>query len=211
VAQASQPALVIVGGVNGCGKSTFARKANGTATLLHQAAINPDDLTLIAAKEAEARGFDLGQSGANLVAVERAEKAIWRAIANGESAAVETVLSSTKFLEVVKTARQQRYRTRLIFVALPTVELAVARVAARVNLGGHGVEEATIRSRWGRAHKNLVLFAELVDDVMVFSNETADPLLVAERVGRDQPMRLIEDKALPAVTRALLAAARPAG
>ena len=108
----------------------------------------------------------------------------------------------------MKTARERLYRTRLVFVALPTVELAIERVAARVRLGGHGVEEATIRSRWGRAHKNLVLFAGLVDDVMVFSNETGQPLLVAERVGLDRPLRLIEETALPSVTRALLGATR---
>ncbi len=146
-------ALVIVGGVNGCGKSTFARQAAGTDTLLGQAPINPDDLTLAAQKEAVQRRFDLGRSGANLVAVERAEKAVWRAIAEGRSAAVETVLSSAKFVDVVAAAGRRQYRTRLVFVALPTVDLAIERVAARVKAGGHGVPEEQIRSRWVRAQE----------------------------------------------------------
>jgi predicted ABC-type ATPase len=82
-----------VGGINGSGKSTFAATAARSETLLEQVPINPDSLTLEAEREAQRKGFDLGQSGANLVAVERAEKAVWRAIAKAESAAVETVLS----------------------------------------------------------------------------------------------------------------------
>jgi hypothetical protein len=82
VAQAAQPALVIVGGVNGCGKSTFAQRAAGTETLLYQAPINPDDLTLEAKKQAEARGFDLGRSGANLVALWRSRPSSWRSSAS---------------------------------------------------------------------------------------------------------------------------------
>jgi predicted ABC-type ATPase len=197
-------ALVIVGGVNGCGKSTFARTASGTDVLLHQAPINPDDLTQAAIKEAAERHFDLGSGGANLVAVERAEKAVWRAIAQSESAAIETVLSSPKYLALVETARKRRYRTRLVFVALPTVELAIERVAARVKLGGHDVPEKQIRSRWSRAHANLVRFASEVDDVLVFSNEGTEPMLVAERVGRQSAVRLIDENALPSVTKALV-------
>jgi predicted ABC-type ATPase len=105
---------------------------------------------------------------------------------------------------VVVAARLRQYRTRLVFVALPTVDLAIERVAARVKAGGHGVPEEQIRSRWVRAHKNLLLFASLVDDVMVFSNEGTKALLVAERVGRQRAMRLIDEEALPAVTAALL-------
>jgi predicted ABC-type ATPase len=194
--------LVIVGGVNGCGKSTFARMAAGSEFLLRQTPINPDDLTIAAATEATKRGFDLGKSGANLVAVERAEKAVWRAIAESKSAAVETVLSSDKFLPLVDAARERDYHTRLVFVALPTVELAIERVAARVRAGGHGVPEAQVRSRWSRAHRNLVAFAAVVDDVLVFSNEGTEPRLIAERVGRRAATRLIDDKALPSVTAA---------
>jgi len=36
---------VIVGGVNGSGKSTFAQRAAGTDLLLGQVAINPDELS----------------------------------------------------------------------------------------------------------------------------------------------------------------------
>jgi predicted ABC-type ATPase len=200
----SRPCLVIVGGVNGCGKSTFARAAAGTPLLLDQTAINPDDLTVDAKKQAEKRGQKLGKDGANLVAVERAEKAVWQAIARRESVAIETVLSSEKFVTIVDAARDAGYLTRLIFVALPSVELAIGRVAARVKMGGHGVPEESIRARWKRSHRNLTRFTPLVDDLLVFSNENEPALLVAQRSGRTASLEILNPTALPIVTEALL-------
>ena len=119
----ARPCVVIVGGVNGSGKSTFAKQAAGTDLLLGQIAINPDELS----KQARAEMPALSDSGADLAGAERAEKAVWRAIAEGRSVAVETVLSSDKFIPVVVAARSRRYRTRLIFVALPSVDEALSR------------------------------------------------------------------------------------
>jgi predicted ABC-type ATPase len=187
-----RPSIVIVAGINGCGKSTFA--ATGKSALLGQTAINPDDLTRAAIAEFP----ELGSAGANLVGVERAEKAVWRAIAEDRSAAIETVLSSSKFLAVVASASKRGYRTRLIFIGLPTVQLALERIQSRVAQGGHDVPEDRVRERWDRAHDNLVAFTRVVDDVLIFSNVGPIPIAVAERVGR-LPMRVIDERALPAV------------
>jgi predicted ABC-type ATPase len=46
-----RPSIVIVAGVNGCGKSTFALNAAGKEVLLGQTAINPDTLTLAVTEE----------------------------------------------------------------------------------------------------------------------------------------------------------------
>jgi len=193
----ARPSLVLVAGVNGSGKSTFAADAKGTDLLLGQATINPDDLGKDAAKEFPT----LNQSGADLAGAERAEKAVWRAIAEGNSVAVETVLSSKKFAPVLVAARRRRFKTRLIFIALPTVEQSLARIAARVKSGGHDVPEEKVRQRWQAAHDNLVLFAPLVDDLIVFSNAGTTPVVVAERAGRAQKVRLLEPGALPEITR----------
>lgn len=198
-----RPAIVIVAGVNGCGKSTFAATAAGKSALLGQTAINPDQLT----QEATAQLPELTGVGANLVGVERAEKAVWRAIAQGKSAAVETVLSSKKFLPLVRAARRRRYQTRLIFIALPTVELALERIRSRVAQGGHDVPETKVRERWSRAHDNLVMFMRTVDDVLIFSNVGEIPIPVAERVGRS-PLRFLNEGALPEVTERLLRTGR---
>ncbi len=64
--------MVIVAGTNGSGKTTFAASAAGQAVLLGQTAINPDALT----KEASEAYKGIGRLGADLVGVERAEKAV---------------------------------------------------------------------------------------------------------------------------------------
>lgn len=197
---AVRPCVVLVGGVNGSGKSTFAEQAAGTDLLLGQTAINPDVLS----REAEAEYPQLTALGANLAGAERAEKAVWRAIAEARSVAVETVLSSAKFLPVVRAAARRGYRTRLIFVALPTVSEALARIATRVLAGGHDVPAERVRKRWDAAHDNLVQFLPIVDDILVFSNAGVEPLLVAERAGRTRRLRMLKPDALPEVTKRLL-------
>jgi len=42
------------------------------------------------------------------------------------------------------------YIIKLIFLSLPSVELALARIRARVAQGGHDIEEAVVRRRFGR-------------------------------------------------------------
>jgi predicted ABC-type ATPase len=123
----SSPVFVIVGGPNGCGKSTFAKNAAGTGLLLGETTINPDDITQ--SVHAEFRRFS--RRGANVVAAERTEKAVWRAIAEGRNVAVETVLSTDKYRPFVTAARARGYRTRLIFVAVADAERAIERVAIR--------------------------------------------------------------------------------
>jgi predicted ABC-type ATPase len=194
------PVLIIVGGPNGCGKSTFAKGATGTAVLLGEKPINPDNLTA----ELQARQRPLSRRAADLVGVERAEKAVWRAIAEGRSAAVETVLSSDKYLAAVDAARERTYATRLIFVAVARVATAIERVAARVSRGGHGVPRAKIRARWKRSHTNLLRFEARVDDLLVFSNDGPEQVLVAARLGRSQPVVIYDPDALPEVSRQLV-------
>lgn len=194
-----RPCVVVVGGINGSGKSTFAEQAAGTDVLLGQTAINPDLLS----KKALAESPFLNKSSANLVGVERAEKAVWRAIAEGRSVAIETVLSSGKFIPVLESARKRKYQTRLIFVALASVEEALDRIASRVRFGGHDVPRGRVRARWSRAHDNLVRLLPLVDDVLIFSNAGFNPRLVAERTGRRGKLRLHEVDALPEVTKRL--------
>ena len=67
----SKPVLIVLGGINGCGKSTLA--AAKPDVLLGQETVNPDVLT----KDVTASFSALAGDGANLVGVERAEKIAW--------------------------------------------------------------------------------------------------------------------------------------
>ena len=49
---------------------------------------------------------------------------------------------------------QSGYKFNLVFLWLPSADLAVQRVADRVRLGGHGVPETTVRRRYDRGLRN---------------------------------------------------------
>lgn len=56
------------------------------------------------------------------------------------------------------------YRFHLIFLWLPSADLAVARVAERVRRGGHDIPEATIRRRYATGLQNLfTLYLPMAD------------------------------------------------
>jgi predicted ABC-type ATPase len=172
----SLPRFVIIAGPNGAGKSTIANAPTADTLLGDAAAINPD----IHATKFRA-DYSLAPDAANLLAVVQTELEVWRAIAEGRSVAVETVLSTGKYLSVMRAARTRGFEVVLIYIALPSVEYSIQRVQARVKVGGHGVPEARIRDRWPRTLDNFVLFIDEADRVFLFSNAGAEPLLVGER------------------------------
>jgi predicted ABC-type ATPase len=191
----SRPGFVIVAGPNGCGKSSLAELAARRELLFDTTPINPDKLTL----EARSSVAAASDEAANLIAVERAEKAVWRSIAEHVSVGVETVLSSDKYLVAVAAARRRKFRTRLLFISVPSVDVALDRIAVRVANGGHDVPAKKVKARWKKAHDNLLAFSDIVDDVFVFSNVGPRPHLIAERRGRSGRFRFDEVESLPDV------------
>jgi predicted ABC-type ATPase len=71
------------------------------------------------------------------------------------------------------------YHVKIIFLSLPTVEIAVARVAARVAQGGHDVPETTIRRRFRNGLDNFHrLYRPLVDAWALYDNSGPAPVLL---------------------------------
>lgn len=73
----------------------------------------------------------------------------------GESFAFETTLATRSFAPWLKRRQREGYRVHLLFLWLPNVEMAIARVAERVRLGGHDIPEEVIRRRYVRGTHNL--------------------------------------------------------
>ena len=69
---------------------------------------------------------------------------------------------------------------RLVFVSVPNVDLALARVAARVAAGGHDVPEETVRRRFAAGLRYfLTLYRHRVDEWALYDNEAGGPVLIA--------------------------------
>ena len=69
---------------------------------------------------------------------------------------------------------------KLIFLSLPTADLAVARVAARAAQGGHNVPEEVIRRRFDVGLRNFEnLYQKLVDTWILYDNSGPMPVPIA--------------------------------
>jgi predicted ABC-type ATPase len=85
-------------------------------------------------------------------------------------------------LALLKEAMTAGFDVTLIFIGLASVPLAQARVATRVQRGGHDVPDAKIAARFPRTLENLKQAIRFVPRVNIYDNSDAnDPFrLVAE-------------------------------
>lgn len=101
---------------------------------------------------------------------------------------IETVMSSTDKIDLLREARSLGYRNYLYFIATSSPEINVSRVANRVLDGGHSVPDAKIRSRYFRSISLLNLAVELTDRAYIFDNSedlNEDHLIVEVTNGVD--------------------------
>lgn len=119
----------------------------------------------------------------------------------------ETNLASPGLVGRIDGWKATGYETRLIFVSLPNVDIALARVAARVAAGGHDVPEATVRRRFTSGLRNFFgVYRTRVDVWTLYDNSTEAAVLVAGGRGSDE---LIHDRQRWELLRAVGGARRP--
>lgn len=167
----NQLKVVIIAGPNGAGKTTFAREFlpnEGNCPTF----INAD---LIAA----------GLSPFNPEAASvRAGRLMLEEIDNmlrqRKSFAFETTLSGRAYLHKIQQWQKLGYHVKLLFLSLPTSDVAVARVAARVSQGGHNIPEDVIRRRFKAGLLNFdTLYKQQVDAWIQYDNSESKPRIVA--------------------------------
>jgi predicted ABC-type ATPase len=163
--------IIIIAGPNGAGKTTFARE------YLVTEADCPDfiNVDLIAAGLSP---FDPDRAAIRAGRLMLSE--IERRVRKGESVAFETTLSGHGYARMIPTWRRTGYRMRLIFLGLPTAEVAIARVAMRVAQGGHNVANAVIRRRFVAGLRNFQdVYMNLVDRWEWYDNAGSAPTVVS--------------------------------
>jgi predicted ABC-type ATPase len=89
-----------------------------------------------------------------------------------ESFAVETTLSGKNYLQMMRDARgiDRGFEAVLIYIGTERVEINLARIAKRVQAGGHDVPEMDVRRRYLRSLQNLPAAAGIADRVLLFDN-----------------------------------------
>ncbi len=163
--------IFIIAGPNGAGKTTFALE------FLPREADCPDfiNVDLIAAGLSP---FDPGRAAIRAGRLMLTE--IRNRVRDGKSFAFETTLSGHAYSRLIPKWRATGYHVKLIFLNLPTPELAVARVAARVAQGGHDVAESVIRRRFDSGLRNFMeLYRPLVDRWEWYDNSGITPRLIS--------------------------------
>ena len=105
---------------------------------------------------------------------------IQRRVRKRESFAFETTLSGHSYARMISEWRSTGYRLKLIFLALQSPDMAIARVATRVAQGGHNVSSAVVRRRFEAGLSNFQnIYMHLVDNWEWYDNSGNTPQLIS--------------------------------
>jgi predicted ABC-type ATPase len=153
-----KPEITVFAGPNGSGKSTI--------TVISPHAIPP----YINADEIN-RSTQCG----DIEAAQKAEEMRWQCVEAKQSFSFETVLSTGRNLDLLRTAKSRGYFIRGIYVLTTNAELNVLRVQARLQSGGHDVPPDKIRSRYSKSLANIPEFIALCDVCHIYDNTGQEP------------------------------------
>ncbi len=170
MADANLKRIIIIAGPNGAGKTTFAQSFLPKEAKLNRF-INADAIAAgLAAFAPETAAIRAGR----LMLAEIAHCA-----QRGESFAFETTLSGLSYLKHIKAWRARGYQVSLFFLSLPNAETAIARVAVRVQQGGHNIPEPVIRRRFAAGLQNFrEHYQAVVDQWILYDNMAAAPVFI---------------------------------
>jgi len=163
--------LYIISGCNGAGKTT------ASYTVLPEVLdcrefVNADEI---------ARG--LSPFNSESVAIEAGRLMLSRIeelLERDESFSIETTLATKSYINLVRRAQAQGYNVRVLFFWLNSPELALQRVAERVEKGGHNIPADVIRRRYVAGIRNLFrLFMREVDYWEIYDNSEYPAVQIA--------------------------------
>ncbi|MSP88732.1 MAG: Zeta toxin family protein [Alphaproteobacteria bacterium] len=165
--------VIVIGGPNGAGKTTAAAWLL-PRTLGIPEFVNADEI---------AHGLSPFNPGGMAFAAGRLMiERIHTLVRAGESFAFETTCAGRGHARLLRLCRTADYRLTLLFLWLPTPQAAMARVARRVEEGGHFVPDAIVVRRYRVGLYNMrQLYMPLVDIAVIYDNSDGAAVLVAER------------------------------
>lgn len=165
------PDVVVIAGPNGAGKSTLApHLLRDTLGIMEY--VNADKI---------AEGLSAYQAGNVAIAAGRIMRERMNSLMErGVDFAFETTLATRSYAKWLRKLQANGYFVHLVFLWLNSPELAIKRVAARVEDGGHDIPKETITRRYGRGLNNFFkLYKPIADSWQVFDTSEEVPLEVA--------------------------------
>jgi predicted ABC-type ATPase len=166
--------IYIISGCNGAGKTT------ASLTILPEILdckefVNADNIALgLSPFQPEKVAFEAGR-----IMLERIDSLLKL----NENFAFETTLSTKSYKHRLLEAKENGYTIKLLFFWLPSIEMAINRVAIRVLEGGHNIPTDVIARRYSRGIENVFkIYIPLCDDWAVFDNSDNVPELIAEGI-----------------------------
>jgi predicted ABC-type ATPase len=167
------PTLFIIAGPNGAGKST------NSATILHPFNLKAFDYDIELEQAWSRFGFDPAvEDGVRESVGELFLQMKNAAIQNNTDFAFETNYYHDSIVQSVNRFKEAGHETVIIFLALPNEESAIARVKRRVTLGGHSVDENTIRERYKKGLQLLDRTFDAYDRVHLYLSEENEVKLI---------------------------------
>jgi predicted ABC-type ATPase len=184
-AETRKPLGVIVAGHNGSGKSTMWRRS--LADRLEIPLINADRMMLSILPEPGEDGY-LVRWAARLrdthqdwmrVAQQGVQSFVSHAMAARVPFAMETVFSYwepgpdgriASKIDLITNLQAAGYFVLLVFVGLANAETSILRVTTRVQEGGHGINEPTLRRRFPKTQKAIAAAIRVADASLLADN-----------------------------------------
>ena len=165
------PSLYIIAGCNGAGKTT------ASYTILPKVLdcvefVNADNIAAgLSPFNVENVAFEAGRIMLQRVSVLMTQKVDF---------ALETTLSTRSYVSLIHHAHEIGYEVTLLYFWLNSPEIAIDRVAKRVNSGGHHIPKEVIERRYFRGLKNLInLYIPICDNWIVLDNMDVSTDIIA--------------------------------
>ena len=153
-----RPTVVVVAGINGAGKSTAA------GALLSEFG---NDTYLDPGSFARAVGGDPAKAYIRAGRIMRAQ--IDQLRASMANFALETTLSGQSIRHTLNDLHAAGYRSRLLYLWLPDAHMAVRRVRARAQVGGHFIRTEEVLRRYLRSVRNFErIYRHMVSEWRVY-------------------------------------------
>jgi predicted ABC-type ATPase len=170
---ARKPQLYVIAGPNGAGKTTFARDF-----LPHYVKVVEFVNADLIAAGISPLDPEAGAIAAGRVMLER----IHALARQQKDFAFETTLAGRGYVRLFRELKRRGYEIHVFFLWLRTSELALRRIADRVQKGGHDIPADVVRRRFRKGLANLAgIYRAAFDTVHVYDNSEAQLRRIAKR------------------------------